>query len=48
MLPLKEVGKGERTQEAGENPARSRHCDRGANPDITPLPSGDSGKAGGA
>src|SRR5690606_4998362 len=28
---------GRRDQEAGANPARSRHCDRGASP-TTPLP----------
>src|ERR671926_1864558 len=30
MLPR--VAEGEGSQEAGENPARSRHCDRGASP----------------
>ena len=32
------VGKGGGIQEAGENPARSRHCDRRASPSVEPLP----------
>jgi hypothetical protein len=45
MLPSQEGAEG--YQEAGENPARSRHCNRGANPRGQATALLEGGKAGG-